>query len=417
MATNQYDIETEKALLAAILVDYKVLNDIVSIVRPSDFYSGVHREIYSKIEELYKEGKQPDPILIHQRLESPDAIDYLLTLATAVGSPSLAVDYAKRIHGLAIIRRGVQLGLNIAAAGEQGKYKPEEFVEKISKAALQLQRSLDTGSGPKDMDKVVDEMNQYYAAGKPTPYTSTFIPELDALIMGYFAGEVTIVAARPSMGKTLFGTWTAHEIAQTGVPVLFVSAEMLARSIGYRMLLAHHAQGPGGQFMPQIWQIETEELAKLPVHVLDEGRITVMKIRSTAYEIALRTGQKPVVIIDYLQLLQTEQRFRSIYEKVAYISAGIKSIAKELEIPIVLLAQLNRGPEVRPNGQPRISDLRDSGTIEQDADNIILLHRPGYFTMNTASIQELQLIVGKARNHKTGIVKVMVDLENQTIIP
>lgn len=423
-----HNVDMERSLVASILLDPRVIVEVIPVVKPEDFYHPQFRVLYQSMVEIFERGEKIDPVVVQDYLERTNRakdVDptLLLTLVDAVGTPYNAVLYAKQIRDYSIKRQVIMAALKIAT--QAGKPQTaEEYLATAEKMIVDIRtKTMSMRDVGIPIKEVVKEMQKNYQQGKPAPLLSTYVPALDQLIGGLYRQEVTIVAARPSIGKTLVGTWLAYQVAEfMRYPVLFVSAEMSAPAITYRIVQAHYyQQALPGRPLPldkHSWQVASGHVAKLPIRIVDAGMITPQTIRAAALSFQVsHHGVVPLLIIDYLQLLHGPGKYRSTYERISDLSAEVKRLAKDLDTPVVLLAQLNRSAEGRPNKRPQVADLRDSGNIEQDADNIILLHRPGYYDPNSPPVQTMEMIVGKARNHRTGVVSVQVDLEWQSIIP
>ena len=424
--------EAERNLIAMLLIDPDTLDQVSSIVRPRDFYDVSLATLYAVMLDMYNGNTPIDIVTLMNHLTATGKIDrvqggmdLLTELSQSVGTTANVTEYAQIVREYGIIRRIIETGRNIAILGTTQKMTAEEYMTLAEQQILAVRtESLSMRGTGIPIDRVVDQMSAVYQGGRPQPLLSTYITDLDALIGGLYRQEVVVIAARPSIGKTLLATWLTYQVAEyMHYPVLFVSAEMSAHAITYRIAQAHqYSQSQGTslvspRFNSQTWPPVAQHVAKLPIRILDAAAITVPKIRAAALSYqAANQGVMPLVIIDYLQLLTTVEKYRSRYEQVSALSSAVKGLAKDLDVPIVLLAQLNRQSESRPDRRPQAADLRDSGTIEQDVDVIILLHRPGHYLPAPPPKQNMDLIVAKARNHKTGSVQVMVDLEWQVIV-
>jgi len=425
-----HNTEAEANIIASILLNPDVLPDVVQLVQPGDFYSREYGLIYAAMLDLFKAGRDIDVVTILERLEQKGqggeigGRDLLITLTDAVGTTVNVLSYAEIVRDHALVRRTVNAARKIAVEGlsQSARSDVGRYLGDAERAILSIRAD---AMGRREVGvpvgEVVRAMAESYKQGRPAPLLSTYIGGLDELIGGLYRQEVTIIAARPSIGKTLVGAWLAFQVAfNARHPVLFVSAEMAASAIVYRMVCVHHALSGRERFNKQSWAVDSAAVGGLPVRVVDAGLITPETIRAAAlsFRVADSEGRMPLIVVDYLQLLKVSGRVRSMYEKASYLSAELKRLAKDLDVPVVVLAQLNRSAETRPDRRPQVADLRDSGNIEQDADNIILLHRPGYYDQSgdAGVVQDMDLIVAKARNHKTGVVSVQVDLEWQTVI-
>jgi replicative DNA helicase len=424
-------LEAEMSLLGALLWDHRVVGDVVTILRDGgDFSRPAHQVIYEAIVELYDKGGSVDVVQLHQRLvdrgvlEEVGGLDYVVGLAESVPSAANAVHYAELVREKAIVRE------LIAAAGEilEESYRSRDpasaLLEQAEQRIFQIAQRRDRAvlSSLKDLlDETMRRLEEN--EGRTITGIATGFGELDEMTSGLQPGEMIIVAARPSMGKTALALNLAENVAIEGNGVAVFSLEMSRQQLVQR-LLCSRGQIDGQRFRRNMLRQEDycklmvacHELSTAPILIDDTPGLTLLQLRSKARRMKERSGLA-MVVIDYLQLMSSGSRAESRQMEVSEISRGIKAMARELEVPVVCLSQLNRAAEQREGHRPRMSDLRESGSIEQDADVVCMLHREEYYhrsdpewaEQNPDKIGVAELIVAKQRNGPTGTVELAWD--------
>jgi replicative DNA helicase len=424
-------LEAEMSLLGALLWDHRVVGDVVTILRDGgDFARPAHQVIYEQIVDLYDRQGSVDVVQLHQRLadrgvlEEVGGLDYVVSLAESVPSAANAVHYAELVREKAIVRE------LIAAAGEilEDSYQSREpaslLLEQAEQRIFQIAQRRDRAV-LSDLKSLLDETMRRLEEneGRTITGAATGFAELDELTSGLQAGEMIIVAARPSMGKTALALNLAENIAVAGHPVAVFSLEMSRQQLVQR-LLCSRGQIDGQRFRRNMLRQEDyrrlmvacHELSSAPILIDDTPGLTLLQLRSKARRMKEKQGLA-AVFIDYLQLMSSGTRSESRQLEVSEISRGIKAMARELSVPVVCLSQLNRAAEQREGHRPRMSDLRESGSIEQDADVVCMLHREEYYhrsdpewaEQNPDKIGVAELIVAKQRNGPTGTVELAWD--------
>ena len=439
--------EAEMSLLGSLLLDPKVVPDVLGIVRTREaFYKEAHGAIFQAVVDLYDRHDSGDLVQLLEILRDRgdfDAVgghDYLVRLVEAVPSAVNAPHYARVVAEKHRLRR------LIAAAGDMlyeahhsGHFGPEGVREVIDRAEMSI-FEVAHEAGSSEVEKLADilqhEIDRLEAQqGKGITGIPTGYSDLDRMLSGLQPGEMVIIAARPSMGKTALALNLAEQVAFGGStpwtaplarpsPVAFYSLEMSRSSLAQRLISArsgidlHHLR-TGAIGMEEWARLNTAcgELHEAPLFIDDSPALTVLQLRARARRMVSQFGVR-VIVIDYLQLLTAPNASRESRQvEVATISRGIKALARELHVPVVCLAQLNRGTEQREGNRPRMSDLRESGSIEQDADVVMLLHREEYYhkgdeaweAENPDKANLAELIVAKQRNGPTGLVKLTWD--------
>ncbi|MBX3387508.1 MAG: replicative DNA helicase [Phycisphaeraceae bacterium] len=435
--------EAEMALLGAMLLDPRVIADVSAIVkRPEDFYVESHAAIYSALLHTYEQHQAGDLALLATILREREQFDavggssFLTSLAGSTPGAAGALHYARIVASTARLRRLIEIGGTVVhEAYHSGSTDPATVQAIVDAAETQIFKiaESDEATGAQPLSAILEEEFSRLRSlqGKALSGIATHYPDLDELTMGLQHGDLIILAARPSMGKTAFALNLAEQIA-TGhnpygsrssesrqVPVGFFSLEMSKGAIAQRLLSAKsgystHEMRSGRLKDDDYFAIENalDELKHAPIFIDDTPGLTVMALRSRARRMVSQHGVQ-ALFVDYLQLMTAPGSSESRQVEVSAISRGIKALARELNIPVVCLSQLNRGPENRGDNRPRMSDLRESGSIEQDADVVALLHRESYYHVgdeqwkidNEDRLNESELIIAKQRNGPTDSVK------------
>lgn len=432
--------ESEMALLGAMLLDPRVIGEVLPLVNSeADFYSDRHGQIFRALVDLYDQTSSVDLVQLNERLRDLkilDAVggaDYLVELANGVPAASNAQHYARIVADKARLRRLIDAAgrvlWDVYQSGETGPDATREIIDRAQQAVFEIGKPED-GSEPEQLAALlhreyqrIDHNDGKGFTGVPTGYR-----DLDQSLMGLQPGELVIVAARPSMGKTALALNLAERIAlgsKAALPVAFFSMEMSKTALAQRLISAR-ARISGqdlrsGRKLQESEHLRIQdacrELSRAPIVIDDTPNMSVMALRSRARQLVRQYGAR-CIMIDYLQLMSSPAQARDNRQvEVAAISRGIKALARELDVPVVCLAQLNRASEQREGNRPRMADLRESGSIEQDADVVILLHREEYYHVQTPEwavenqdkVGVAELIVAKQRNGPTGVVKLKWD--------
>lgn len=443
-----HSLEAEMSLLGSMILDPNVVADVLSFIKkPDDFYKQSHGAIYKALVDIYDRHHSGDLVQLvdylrdNGTLESAGGPDYLVELASSVPSAINAPHYAKIVADKARLRRLIDAAGNILYdsfhTGDLGPEGAREVLDRAEMAVFEIAQETDSSDPQKLADLLQIEIERLEAAeGQGVTGVHTGFAELDDLTSGLQPGEMIVIAARPSMGKTALALNIAEQIAFGGhqarlappgsprVPVAVFSLEMSKSAVTQRLLSAasgvdsHRLRG--GQFSDSdfrdILRI-SQTLGEAPLFIDDTPNMTVLTLRARARRLVAQHGVKAIVV-DYLQLLTAPGAARESRQvEVSSISRQVKALARELKLPVVCLSQLNRASEQREGNRPRMSDLRESGSIEQDADVIVLLHREDYYHTqdsdwaleNPDKMGIAELIVAKQRNGPTGIVKLTWD--------
>ncbi|MBQ8401130.1 MAG: replicative DNA helicase [Clostridia bacterium] len=413
-----FSLEAEQAVLGSILIDPACMDRLAGIISRDDFYMTEHAEIYSAMQSMYMTSKNIDVVTLINELVTLGTYDeaggreYLKLVAEAVPTSANAADYARIIRDKAILRQLIEAGESITEAAYVGDDTVGNLVEYAESQVFRIAE----GRENKNFVHIRDALVQVYAhlkdlkenpdasRGMPTGYT-----KLDNVIVGMGNADLVLIGARPGMGKTSFAMNIATAAAEkTGKVVCVFNLEMSAEQLANRML-SSEAQIDSfklrsGQLEPEDWEAiayASNRLSEMDILIDDTPGITVTGMKSKLR----RVKNLGLVVIDYLQLMQGDSHNDNRVQEVGEISRGLKLLAKELGVPVICCAQLSRGPENRPDKRPMLSDLRDSGAIEQDADIVLFLYRDEYYKEETPEQSVAEVIVAKNRHGSLEKVK------------
>lgn len=409
-----HSVEAEQSILGVLMLDNNAWDRIADLVGEVDFYLDDHRRIFRHIALLCNAGKPADVITVAESLESHNQLDEVGGLAylgeIANNTPSVANirRYAEIVHERAVLRRILHAAVELeSACFNPGTRTAQDLVDAAEAAMLS---ALDRHAGePASLAEAFVDAMTYIDTRGETGGLATGFRDFDGITGGLEPGQLVIVAARPSVGKTVFGCNVADHVARASGAVLFFTLEMQRREIGMRILAARsgvpvHAMRAGTKEGEQ-WDSMSEQLSAAPQQRLwidDTPAVTVQQVRAKARRLKRKAGGLDLIVIDYLQLMRGTGETRA--QEIGSISRGLKALAKELAVPIIALAQLNRNVEGRPDKRPMMSDLRDSGELEQDADIVAMLHRESIYSDAPEWLGLAELLVRKNRNGPTGDV-------------
>ena len=411
-------IEAEMCLLASMMLDKEIVGQAVQIVDRDSFYQADHQIIYDVLVKMYEQNRPIDAVILQeelskrQLLEEIGGIAYLAQILGSVPSSAHGAHYASIVREKALLR---QL---IAASNEilRDAYAPHEqadlVLDKAEKKIFEIAQKKVSGAMVRMEDVLHEVFEMIENRGQRGVPTGFF--ELDDMLNGLQNGEMVIVAARPSMGKTAMAmNIIEHIAADERMACAVFSLEMSKQQLAQRMLCSRgaidaHKLRKGLLNSDEYTKLATVvgELAKAPIWVDDSPGLTPLELRAKARRLKLQHDIK-CIMLDYMQLMDNPGP-ESRQQQISEISRGIKSVARELNVPVIALSQLNRQSEGRDGHRPRMSDLRESGSIEQDADVIMLLHREDYYRMSEPDFQPdniAEVIIAKQRNGPTGTVK------------
>ncbi|PWD85885.1 replicative DNA helicase [Ignatzschineria cameli] len=423
--TPPHSIEAEQAVLGGLLLDRDAWDRIDGLLSPSDFYSKNHRIIFETIYSLYNEMQTVDILTVsdhlkqREMLEDVGGLPYLATLAQDMPSVSNIAAYANIVYDRSVIRKLIAVGTNIADSGfnPDGRSSNEliQFAEQAVFAIAEQGTKQDAGLiDIRDVLKStiarIDELAQSQGGvtGAPTGWD-----QFDEMTSGLQNGDMIVVAGRPSMGKTTIAMNMVERVAMyTNKPVAIFSLEMPAEQLVMRMFASIGGIEQGKIRTGELNEIEakklsdaTKTLAQTKIFIDDTSGLSPSEMRSRARRLQRDHGQLGLVMVDYLQLMSIPGMSDNRVAEVSEISRSLKLMARELNCPVIVLSQLNRSLEQRPNKRPVMSDLRDSGAIEQDADLICFVYRDEVYNEDSPEKGIAEVIIAKQRNGPIGTVK------------
>jgi replicative DNA helicase len=425
-----HDFLGEKALIGSLLIDNAAFDEITDIqIAPNDFYHPQYGQIFRAIDELAVADMPFDLVSVSAKLSDMGKLEVvggqaaLANFIEDTASSANIYHYAKIVKNKSILREIVRNSMRITDQGLNFVGDIKEFIEEVESSFFALGNQTRTNFVKTLKDSLIENLKNM-EKGKREPGEilgmSTGWPSVDKKLLGLQAGQMVIVAARPAMGKTAFAVNLAiNSCKASKLPVMIYSYEMLAPEISGRLLSAEanldsrklRTNDFNDMDMRNI-SAAVKSMSTLPIYINDSGGTTLLDIKSQSRKIKTDQGLG-MIIIDYLQLMKPHVRKSSREQEIAEISRGIKELAKELEIPIIALSQLNRSAASRTDKRPQMQDLRESGSIEQDADIVILLHREEYYDENTPKKGMAEIIVAKNRAGEQGTVE-MAWIANQT---
>ncbi|MDB5808281.1 MAG: replicative helicase [Betaproteobacteria bacterium] len=424
-----YSVEAEQSVLGGLLLDNTAWEKIADFITESDFYRADHRQIFHHISLLIADNKPADALTVAESLERSAKLEdvggqaYLGSLAVNTPSAANIRRYAEIVRERAIMRRLAEVGTGITESvfnplGRNAKDLLDQAEKEVFAIAEAGARGRQGFSEIQPLlTKVVERIDTLYKRDNPSDVTgiATGFTDLDRMTSGLQPGDLIIVAGRPSMGKTAFALNIAEHVAlSVGMPAAIFSMEMSGPQLVMRMLgslgrLDQHKMRTGA-LNDDDWQKLTTSVGRLsdaPIFIDESGMLNPTELRGRARRLHRQQGGPGLglIVIDYLQLMETGNSMENRATEVAEISRALKAVAKELNVPVVALSQLNRGLEQRPNKRPVMSDLRESGAIEQDADLILFIYRDEVYNQESPDKGTAEIIIGKQRNGPIGTVK------------
>ncbi len=417
-----HDLLAEQSTVGGMLLSKDAVADVIEAVRGIDFYLPKHEIIFDAILTLYSHGEPTDVIAVTDELTKNGDLsraggaEYLHTLTSLVPTAANAGFYANIVAEKAVLRRLVEAGTRIVQMGYASEGEVVDLVNNAQAEIYGVTGGVEAEDYVPLTDAVTTAIDEIEAAkgrdgqmvGVPTGFA-----ELDQLTNGLHPGQLIILAARPAIGKSTLGLDFARAAAiKHDMPTIIFSLEMGRSEIAMRLLSAETAvplqSMRKGTVHSQDWTTIAQTRGRIndaPLYIDDSPNMTLVEIRAKCRRLKQRVGLK-MVIIDYLQLMTSGKRVESRQQEVSEFSRALKLLAKELAVPVIAISQLNRGPEQRADKRPALSDLRESGSIEQDADMVILLHREAAYEPDSPRQGEADFIVAKHRNGPTATVTV-----------
>lgn len=421
--TPPQDIAAEQSVLGGMLISKDAIADVIEQLKGTDFYRPAHEAIYDTILDLYGRGEPADAITVvaeltkHGEMGRIGGAPYIHTLISMVPTAANAGYYARIVRERAVLRRLVQAGTRIVQLG----YATDggDVDELVNNAQAEVYAVTETRSSEDYavlgdvIGGAVDEIEAAGHRGEGMVGVPTGFADLDRLTNGLHPGQMIVLAARPAIGKSTLGIDIARSASiKHGLTSVVFSLEMSRNEITMRLLSAeariHLQKMRNGSMGEEDWQKLAGTMGKIseaPLFIDDSPNMSLMEIRAKCRRLKQKHDLK-LVVIDYLQLMTSGKRVESRQQEVSEFSRALKLLAKELEVPLIAISQLNRGAEQRTDKRPAMSDLRESGSIEQDADIVILLHREDAYEKESPRAGEADLIVAKHRNGPTDVITV-----------
>ena len=421
-----HSIEAESSVLGGLLLDNAAWDRVADLLTDADFYRYEHRLVFGAIGALVNATKPADVITVFEHLQSQGkaeevgGLSYLNSLAQYVPSAGNIRRYAEIVRERSILRKLVSASDEIATNAFNPQGRP--VAEIVDEAEQKIFNIGEQGSrmkqGFQGMDSLVVSLLDRVQEMADNPNDVTGVPtgfyDLDRLTAGFQAGDLIVLAARPSMGKTALAINIAEHVAlHEGLPVAVFSMEMGAAQLAVRIVGSigriDQSHLRTGKLTDEEWPRLTEAIEKLrniSLHIDESAGLTSSELRANARRLARQCGQLGLIVVDYLQLMSgSSSSDENRATELGEISRGLKMLAKELKCPVMALSQLNRSVETRPDKRPMMSDLRESGAIEQDADIIMFIYRDDYYNKESKEPGVAEVIIAKQRNGPTGTVK------------
>ncbi|WP_052481349.1 replicative DNA helicase [Gilvimarinus agarilyticus] len=417
-------VEAEQSVLGGLMLDNSRLDAVLEIASEVDFYREDHRLILKMMMELQEDGQPLDAVTLsealerHGELENAGGLGYLVELAANTPSAANITAYAR------IVRERSTLRQLIVAAQEisQSSFNPagldsDDLLQMAEKRVAQIAEDRPKDGGLREVNgllkETVERIDELFRSGDDVTGVTTGLTDLDGKTSGWQPGELIILAARPSMGKTALAlNFVEAAIFTQPKPVLVFSMEMPSAALVMRMMssIGRIDQGHmrNGKLTEEDWPKLSAAVSKMKDKLLfidDTPGLTPQEMRARTRRVAREHGNPGMIMVDYLQLMQVAGASEGRTQEISEISRALKALAKEFECPVIALSQLNRSVEQRPNKRPMNSDLRESGAIEQDADVILFIYRDEYYNEDSAEKGVSELIVGKQRNGEVGTVR------------
>lgn len=419
MRSLPQNIEAEQSVLGAMIIDKTSIAQVAESIKSEDFYRDAHKVIYSAIIELFQRDIPIDMVTLiehlraTEKLESAGGITYITEISNSVPSTANLQSYVKIVEEKAILRRLIKASNEIIEQSYNKQDNVEDVLDGAEKRIFDIAEKRNTS----DFESISTVLERGFLEierlfnnkGDITGVPSGF-PELDSKTSGFQKGDMVLIAARPSMGKTTFALNIAQYAAlRAAKSIVIFSLEMSKEQLAYKLLCAEAnvdmLKLRTGNLEDQDWENIAKAsgpLAAAKIYIDDTAGISVMEMRSKCRRIKLEHGID-MIVIDYLQLMSGSGESRQ--QEVSEISRSIKALAKEMQCPVIALSQLSRAPEQRADHRPMLSDLRESGSIEQDADLVMFLYRDEYYNKETEDKNIAECIIAKQRNGPVGTVK------------
>src|SRR5918992_1295583 len=415
--------EAERAILGGVVLDNALISQAIELLRPEDFYVPSHRRIFNAMIALFERGAEINPILIGEELKKENALEavggisFITNLTYGLPHSTNIAHYAKVVRGKSMLRQLIKAANKITQEALEQEDEPEIILDHAEQAIFQLadERIRQGFVHVKPVaEQLLEKIQEMEGRAAVLTGLTTGFADLDRMTSGLQRQDLIIVAARPSMGKTSFALMLAENAAiHAGAVVGIFSLEMSKEALVMRLLCSQgniDAQRFRNGFLsrPEWAQIAKSlgTLADAKIFLDDTAGITVLEMRAKARRLAAEQKRLDLIVVDYLRLMSgSAKRVESRQQEVSQISRELKGLAKELNVPLVALSQLSRAPEARSDHRPQLSDLRESGSIEQDADLVAFIYREEQYNRTEENAGLAEIILAKQRNGPTGTVK------------
>ena len=417
-----HSLDAERSALGASLLSKDALFGVVENVKAGDFYDANHREIFEAIQNLARRNVPVDALTVSEELKTRGTLEmvggraYIASLSSGTPTTANAEEYAKIIAQKASSRKLIEMANDVIEKGYEGSMDPGALLDYAESGIFEISQQRQKGQYTHIRDVLLENIEIIDKAaqmeGGLTGVTTGF-RDLDEKTSGLQKSDLIILAARPAMGKTAFALTVALNAAlKGGASVLVFSMEMAKEQLGQRLLAMESRVDmqslKKGKLQRRDWDDindALDSLSKANIHIDDTAGVSIMEMKSKCRRMKAEEGLD-LVIIDYLQLMNPEGRADSRTQEISVISRNLKLLARELDCPVIVLSQLSRAPEQRTDHRPMLSDLRESGSIEQDADIVLFLYRDEYYNKEEAVPGECEVIIAKQRSGPTGTVKI-----------
>jgi replicative DNA helicase len=423
---NEQVREAERAVLGGLMLETERFDTVIQVINENDFQGKDHQIIFQSMSELIEDNKPLDPITVSEQLDNKNSLNkvggknYLIELATSTPTAANLEAYAEIIRQRSISRKLMQANSEIGELinnpqGLDGESLLDEAERRIFALNDEASKSDSSLSSMKDLiPRTIDRLHELSNKRDGLIGSSTGFKDLDKKLQGLQKGDLVVVAGRPSMGKTSFAMNIAENVLldeESKGAVLIFSLEMPGESLTTRMLsgmskLDQQNVRSGMLKDQELRELlsEGEKLKNMPLWIDDSSILSPMELRAKARRLKRQEGELSLIVVDYLQLMQLPLSLENRVNQISEISRSLKSLAKELDVPVIALSQLNRAVEQRPNKRPIMADLRDSGAIEQDADIILFIYRDEVYNEDSEQGNKAEIIIGKQRNGPIGTV-------------
>jgi len=416
------NLDAEMSVLGALMVAPNLIPSVTEVLRPVHFYRRSHQFIYEAVEDLYGRGEPVDPITVSEtlsnaaRLEEAGGRAFIHSLVSAVPAATNARYYAEIVHENYLLRSLIGVGTDIAELGYRREGEPVDLIDRAEQMVFDISHSRVSSEFTPLGELISDhfaELEKIMSEGRRTNGVETGFQHLDEKITGFQPANLIILAARPSMGKTAFALNVARNVAvDQGKGVAVFSLEMSGMELVQRMMCSEARVDSQalrhGTLDPSQWGKLTAActpLFKAPIYIDDSASANLMEIRAKSRRLKAKEKGLGLVIIDYLQLMMGDAGADNRQQEISRISRGLKILARDLGVPVLALSQLSRQVEQRADKRPLLSDLRESGAIEQDADVVLFIYREDAYSRESTEKGIAEIIIGKQRNGPTGRAK------------